>query len=696
MFEYAPIGIIQTGFDGKILRVNPAMARMLGYDSPDTMMVGHRIEDFYTEPQKRGQLIADAINNGQLYNYDNQFRKKDGTTITCMLHIRVVRDEGGNRRFLESFVEDITDRKKTAEALVESEKLYRGIFENTGAGTIIIEPDMTISFANSRFRKMTGYSKEEVEGGMKWTTFIADPAELDMMIRYHNRRRQNPDTPIEYEFVLVDKGGGRKNIFLRVDMIPGTKWSVASLLDITALKRARRSVADSKAALKGLLEVFDGLIYTATKDWRLTFMNEALVRYLGRNGAGETCHQVIFGLSEPCTWCSRERVFSGESVRAEFKNPRNGRWYHMVSIPVFSQNEEVQARQGIMMDIQDRKQQEMAAVRREERLVKENIHLLESIQDRYRFKEIIGKSNGMQKVYELIMRAAALQANVIIHGESGTGKELVARAIHATSERRDQPFIPVNCGAIPEHLFESEFFGYKKGAFTGAHRDKPGYFDLADRGTLFLDELGEISLEMQVKLLRVLEGHPYHPVGGTVSRRPDVRIITATNRSLHDLIEKGTMREDFFYRIHIIPINIPPLRERKQDIPLLVEHFMEKFKTSGKTVAPIMGNTMDTMVGYTWPGNVRELENTIQRYMSLHTLDFFYAKSTSSLPENSVGPTEPNLCLKTAMNQYEKRYISSLLHLNRWNRTKVAKILGIERKTLYLKMKNLEIVKKGL
>ena len=693
VFEYAPIGIIQTSIDGKILKANPAMAEMLGYDGGLEVM-GNIAENLYARPEKRQHLLALALDREQLFNYENQFRRKDGVIITCRLHIRVVRGQDGCVRFLESFIEDVTDRKKTAVALAESERLYRGIFENTGAGTIIIEQDMTISFANTGFQKMTGYGKEEIEGRMKWTTFIADPIELDMMMQYHIRRRiNNYDTPIEYEFLLIDRTGNRKNIILRVDIIAGTERSVASLFDITSLKKARQSLRDSETKLKSILEVFEGFIYTCTQDYILSSMNEALMGYLGRDGIGGICHQVIFGLAEPCVWCSHARVFSGESVKVDFISPHNDRWYHMVSTPVFAGDETVQAKQGILMDIHHRKQEEMAARDREEHLRKENLRLRDSIQDRYRFGDIIGKSAGMQKVYELILKAASLSANVIIHGESGTGKELVAQAVHAASNRCRQRFIPVNCGAIPEQLFESEFFGYKKGAFTGAHQDKPGYFALADQGTLFLDELGEISVEMQVKLLRVLEGHSYHPVGGVVSSKPNVRIITATNKNLHELIDKGLMREDFFYRIHIIPIHIPPLRQRKEDIPLLVEHFMEKHKAPGRQMPPIMGTVMDTMIGYDWPGNVRELENTIQRYMNLNTLDFFYAKSTPAQVLQMPGQTEvsPALPLKTVMDKYEKEYISSLLQQNQWNRTKVARILGVERKTLYLKMKGLGI-----
>ncbi len=207
LFEYAPIGIVQSTVDGKILKANRAMARMLGYDpvGNDFEAMGDAVEHLYARPEKRRLLLQLVLDQEELFNYENQFRCKDGRIVTCRQHLRVVRGEDGEVRFLESFIEDITEQKKTAEALLESEKLYRGIFETTGAGTIIIEPDMTISFANSGFQRMTGYAREEIEGRIKWTTFIADPAELEMMMQYHLRRRKNdPDTPIEYEFELID------------------------------------------------------------------------------------------------------------------------------------------------------------------------------------------------------------------------------------------------------------------------------------------------------------------------------------------------------------------------------------------------------------------------------------------------------------------------------------------------------------
>jgi transcriptional regulator with PAS, ATPase and Fis domain len=335
---------------------------------------------------------------------------------------------------------------------------------------------------------------------------------------------------------------------------------------------------------------------------------------------------------------------------------------------------------------------EEALREREMYLAKENLRLRENIRDRYKFGSIIGKSKVMQKVYELILRAAGTSANVIIYGESGTGKELVAKAIHEMSDRAAQPFIPVNCGAIPAGLMESEYFGYSKGAFTGADKDKPGLFERADGGTLFLDELGEIDEAMQVKLLRVLEGHGYTPLGGLQSGKSDVRIISATNRNLRALLDNGRMREDFFYRIHIIPISLPPVRERREDIPLLVEHFLKKY-AAGKVHFP-HGRDLDRLIKHDWPGNVRELENTIQRYVNLNVLEFSGeegdARKYSRLLPKGVSESA-TLPLREATKQFERALILEQLQVCRWNRTLVARRLGIQRKTLYLKMQQLQI-----
>jgi transcriptional regulator with PAS, ATPase and Fis domain len=317
--------------------------------------------------------------------------------------------------------------------------------------------------------------------------------------------------------------------------------------------------------------------------------------------------------------------------------------------------------------------------------------------DRHRFADIIGKSAAMQLVYDLIEIAAATDANVVLYGESGTGKELVAHAIHAMSSRRSGSFVPVNCGAIPETLMESEFFGHRKGAFSGAVIDKHGFLDLADGGTLFLDELGEIGHSMQVKLLRAIDGGGFIPIGGSELKTPDLRIVAATNRDVVEQVNNGAIRQDFFYRIHVIPIHLPPLRERREDIRLLVDHFIEKLGKV-KSPPPLTPRVLAALEAHDWPGNVRELQNTVFRYLTLKKLDF--AGGNISVPEAeddfSTEPGRPKASLEDLLEMYEKRIILKTLEHHRWQREVTAESLGIHRKTLFTKMKKYGLIGRGV
>jgi len=248
-------------------------------------------------------------------------------------------------------------------------------------------------------------------------------------------------------------------------------------------------------------------------------------------------------------------------------------------------------------------------------LRQENLELKKELGKRYSFGNLIGKSKSMQQVYDLISKVANSKANVLVTGESGTGKELVARALHYNSDRRESPFVPINCGAIPENLLESELFGHEKGSFTGAIQQKSGLFEVANGGTLFLDEIGELPAMMQVKLLRVLQEKEVRRVGGTKNIVVDVRLVAATNKDLEEEVSQGTFREDLFYRLNVIRLALPPLRERRDDIPVLIEHFYQKI--TGKSGLKVGDQALRRLLDYNWPGNIRELENVIERCIVL-------------------------------------------------------------------------------
>jgi len=347
-------------------------------------------------------------------------------------------------------------------------------------------------------------------------------------------------------------------------------------------------------------------------------------------------------------------------------------------------------------DINQRKLDEIADQEHAENLHKENIKLRSSIKDRFRFGDLIGKSPAMQKVYELIISAASSDTNVVIYGESGTGKELVAKAIHDISPRSDKTFVTVNCQAIPENLLESSFFGHKKGSFTGAHIDKPGFLEKADGGDLFLDEVGDINLGMQGKLLRAIEGNGYSPVGTNEIHHSNFRIIAATNKNLAEAVKNGTIREDFYYRIHVVPIRLPPLRERKEDIQLLVDHFLS-ILIKDKQARVLPARYMESIYNYHWPGNVRELQNALQRFIAIGNLDFLERHRSFDIPLNTQPKSlkisySSDLKLKQRLASYEKDILLLALSKSNWNRNKATKLLDIPRRTLYHKMKKYGLI----
>ncbi len=322
----------------------------------------------------------------------------------------------------------------------------------------------------------------------------------------------------------------------------------------------------------------------------------------------------------------------------------------------------------------------------------ENQYLKEEIREKTRFESLIGQSQAMQEVFSLIEKVAPMESTVLITGETGTGKELVARAIHSHSKRKHGPFVALNCGAIPEHLMESELFGHEKGAFTDARQQRRGKIELAMGGTLFLDEIGEISPRMQVDLLRVLQEKVFYRIGGSKPIHVDCRIVAATNRDLKRAVEEGKFREDLYYRLNVITIHVPPLRERKEDIPLLAKHFLMKFaRETNKHIERISREAMDLMMLYDWPGNVRELQNAIERAVVIGQGKVIQAKDLPIfLQGQRIVSAE-----KKSLQAVEKEHIEKILRETNWNITMSARILGIDRSTLYKKIKRYNIQKSG-
>jgi two-component system response regulator AtoC len=341
-----------------------------------------------------------------------------------------------------------------------------------------------------------------------------------------------------------------------------------------------------------------------------------------------------------------------------------------------------------------KKAEEREKLKTENRLLRERIR---KIGAEYKFASLVGKSDPMQTIFQLAQKVSHYDTTVLITGESGTGKELIARAIHFEGKRLQGPFVPVNCGGIPDTLLESELFGYKKGAFTGADRDKKGLFEEAQKGTIFLDEIGEMPISLQVKLLRVLQENEVRPVGDAKTRKIDVRVIAATAKNLEDEIRFGKFREDLYYRLNVWPIHLPPLFERTEDIPLLCRHFIERYNHRlQKQIKGVSESAMATLMRYSWPGNVRELENVIERALVLAEGPMLLKEH---LPPNfdpgqnaaGVNTLFDGYSLKAAQKIIEEKLIVKALQETDGNRTQAAKLLEISHPSLLSKMKAYKI-----
>jgi DNA-binding NtrC family response regulator len=327
-------------------------------------------------------------------------------------------------------------------------------------------------------------------------------------------------------------------------------------------------------------------------------------------------------------------------------------------------------------------------------LLLENIYLRQELQEKYGFHNIVGKSKRMQEIYRIIAKVAMTDSTVLIYGQSGTGKELIARAVHFNSPRREKPFVPVDCAVLSENLLESELFGHIRGSFTGAVSTKPGLFEVADGGTLFLDEVGNISLAIQAKLLRVLQEREFTPVGGTKAKKVDIRLIAATNKDLEKMIHEETFREDLYYRLNIVPIPLPLLKDRQEDIPLLASHFLKKYaEEMGKTIKGLTPEAMKRLMRYPWPGNVRELENVIER--SVVMIDDEMVRSEHLILPRAQEKEEPDEVQaphtsdelkevkkhlrEKVVEEVERAFVMSALERNNWNVTRAAEEVGMLR-----------------
>ena len=451
-----------------------------------------------------------------------------------------------------------------------------------------------------------------------------------------------------------------------------------------ATKITKASIQDLKADLtdewfETILSSLNEGVFCVDENWRISFFNEAAAEISGvsrEEALGRPCHEVFRSNICKKACALRYTLETGKpiaSMAIEITNKKGSK------VPVSISTAILRDKQGKFIG--------GVETLRDLSLLEQ---LRKELDAKHTFEDIISKSPRMQHVFELIPTIAESESTVLITGESGTGKGLIAQAIHNQSPRADNPFITVNCGAIPDTLLESELFGYKAGAFTDARRSKAGRFTLAQGGTIFLDEIGDVSPAIQAKLLRVLQDKVFEPLGGVQSIKADVRIIAATNMNLRELVQEGRFRTDLYYRINVFRLELPPLRERMEDIPLLVNHFIAKFSAlKGKEISGVTPEALAILMQHDYPGNVRELENIIEHAFVLCPGGMIQAHHLpDELQPRTSTPKRETLDL---LGEYEKELILNALRRNQWNRLQAAKDLGIHKTTLFRKIHKLGI-----
>lgn len=568
------------------------------------------------------------------------------------------------------------------------EKYFEAIVDAFDGETFVCSPQNVIEYVNKRALDQIGHDLV----GQKCFRAIYG---LENICPWCREQAVFEGKTIRWEHENIQTGRWYHYMASPVFHADGSVSKLTLILDITQRKLAEKSLKESERRLQTLMGNLPGMVYRCRADKRFTmeFASESCFKLLGYRpdelvGKGATpyeeivdpqdrknlirCVNTALNDKRSFSFIYRVKKASGEMI-----------WVWEQGEGIFSDDGKLIALEGFITNVTEHKKAELD-------LRKENTRLKNLAQIRYKFGSIVGKSKQMQAVYELILKASSNDVNVIISGESGTGKELVAKSIHQLSDRKDNSFVTVNCGAINENLIESEFFGYKKGAFSGAVSDVIGFLKKSDKGTLFLDELGETSKRMQVKLLRAIESREFTPVGGNEVIGSDFRIIAATNRNLEEAVNNHKMRKDFYYRIHILPIHLPPLRERKEDIALLIDHFIDVYPNKGPGKPKIPFDVRQAFEQYDWPGNIRELQNAVYRYIALGNVAVGNGAITITQGQNEAVPKidmVPANGLDRTLAQLEKQIVEKALFKFQWNRGKAAQFLQIDRKTLYRKIK---------
>lgn len=678
-YDKLPAGIyvIQKG---RFSHVDQGLAHILGYPSPEQLI---------------GKSIWDIVHPDDRKLLKLEMREEENQAISERPLIRVFRSDktilwvhmGGSTSTYQGspankgYMIDITPFKKAERYLKYHLENSKSIIEEIEDGVSEVDLQGNGTFGNLANRRMLGIDGEDVEAlGRNYRSYMDEETAHKVSKAFREVYRTGiPGKNIVYD--IVRKDGTRRTVEASVSLIRDEEGNITGFRavnrDITERQKAEKELAEHRVQLEAIFRSVKDAIITLDSDQRVILANQEIENSCGigvREITGQTFPQSLNTCNQSCSEVIRQTLEKKETIK-EYKiecghSQRHQQLVSLTSSPLMDQEGRPT---GALLVIRD-----MTLLRDLER----------ELRERHCFQSMIGKSKKMQEIYSLLEDLSNLETTVLITGESGTGKELVARALHYSGQRAFNPFVTVNCSALTESLLESELFGHVKGAFTGAIHDKQGRFQAADQGTILLDEIGDISPLIQLKLLRVLQEKVFERVGESTPQKVDVRIIASTNKDLKEKVKKGEFREDLYYRLKVVEVTLPPLRDRLDDLPLLIDHFCDAFnKRFRKQIDGVSNEVLNKFMSYAWPGNIRELEHVIEHAFVLCRGRVITLEHIPQEVRDS-GIADRSLRQKSyARDRVGAEEITKILKETGGNKAKAARLLGISRPTLYRKNK---------